>query len=238
MLNNRLYRFWGNLEEGLLTGTAQNEIKDGEEHPFAELYKTPEKLTEFVNAMSSIQMGNFMAFAQKFDFSPYKTLTDVGGASGLLAIMVAKHQPHMSCISLDLPPVTPVANDNIHHFWLANRVKAESGDFFNDAIPPADIITMGNILHDWDEEKKVTLMQKAYNALPDGGAFVAIENVIDENRQQNIFGMMMSLNMLIETGKGFDYTFSDFDKWATKVGFKRTELIPLAGPASAAVAYK
>lgn len=94
MLNNRLYGFWGNLEEGLLTGNAQNEVKNGIEHPFTELYKTPEKLNEFVNAMSGIQMGNFMAFAQKFDFAKYKTLTDVGGSSGLLSLMVAKHQSH------------------------------------------------------------------------------------------------------------------------------------------------
>jgi hypothetical protein len=97
---------------------------------------------------------------------------------------------------------------------------------------------MGNILHDWDEEKKLLLIKKAYDALPAGGAFVAIENVIDEQRKQNSFGLMMSLNMLIETGKGFDYTFSDFTSWAKAAGFKSTMIIPLTGPTSAAIAYK
>jgi hypothetical protein len=97
---------------------------------------------------------------------------------------------------------------------------------------------MGNILHDWDEEKKIQLMKKAYDAIPSGGAFVAIENVIDDERRHNAFGLMMSLNMLIETGKGFDYTFKDFNGWARGVGFKSTSLIALAGPASAAIAYK
>jgi hypothetical protein len=144
----------------------------------------------------------------------------------------------MTCTSFDLPQVEMIANDTIQHFQLADRVKTSNGDFFADPLPKADIVVMGNILHDWDEEKKLMLMKKAYETIPAGGAFVAIENIIDEDRKQNVFGLMMSLNMLIETGKGFDYTFSDFNKWANDVGFKSTSLISLAGPSSAAIAYK
>lgn len=237
MMNNRLYSFWGNLQEGLLTGLPQNEAKKGEDF-FALIYKDPDKLKEFINAMSGIQMGNFMTFAQKFDFTKYKTLTDVGGSGGLLSIMVAKQHPHMNCTSFDLPPVEPIANAIIQQFQLSDRVKTASGDFFTISIPNTDVVVMGNILHDWDEENKISLMKKAYDALPDNGAFVAIENIIDDERKQNVFGMMMSLNMLIETGKGFDYTFADFNKWAKIVGFKSTSLLPLAGPSSAAIAYK
>jgi len=237
MMNNRSYQFWGNLEEGLVTGLPQNEGKTGKDF-FGLIYQDPNKLREFVNAMSGIQMGNFMTFAQIFDFSKYKTLTDVGGSVGLLSLMVAKHQSHMSCVTFDLPPVEAIANANIQQFQLGDRVKAESGDFFANALPKGDIIVMGNILHDWDEENKLALMKNAYEALPSGGAFVAIENVIDDERKQNVFGMMMSLNMLIETGKGFDYTFADFNNWAKTVGFKSTSLLPLTGPSSAAIAYK
>jgi hypothetical protein len=237
MLNNRLYKFWGDLEEGLITGLPQNEAKQGEDF-FSLIYQDPEKLSEFTNAMSGIQMGNFMAFAQKFDFSKYKTLTDIGGSAGLLSVMVAKHQVHMNCTTVDLPPLEPISSKTIQKFQLTDRVKAQSGDFFADAFPKSDIITMGNILHDWDEEKKIMLMKKAYEALPPGGAFVAIEGIIDDERKQNVFGMMMSLNMLIETGTGFDYTFADFNRWAKIVGFKSTSLLALAGPSSAAIAYK
>ena len=237
MMNNRLYSFWGNLEEGLRTGLPQNEAKKSEDF-FGLIYQDADKLKEFINAMTGIQMGNFMAFAQKFDFSRYKTLTDIGGSAGLLSLMVAKHQPHMTCTTFDLPPVEPIAKETIQQFQLADRVKTKSGDFFADAFPKADIVTMGNILHDWDEEKKIMLMKKAYEALPDGGAFIAIEGIIDDERKQNVFGMMMSLNMLIETGTGFDYTFADFNRWAKTVGFKSTSLLPLTGPSSAAIAYK
>jgi len=238
MFNNRLYGFWGNLGEGLETGLAQNEAKNGGEPIFVSLYKDPELLKGFVNAMTGIQIGNFMALAQNFDFSKYKTFVDVGGSAGVLSLMVAKHQPHMTCTTLDLPPVEPIANETIKHFQLGDRVKAVSGDFFNDSLPKADVVAMGNILHDWNEDDKLKLMQKAYDALPEGGTFIAIENVIDNERKQNAFGMMMSLNMLIETAVGFDYTFADFDKWAKQIGFKSTSLMPLTGPSSAAIAYK
>lgn len=237
MLNNRLYGFWGNLEEGLMTGLPQNEAKGGG-NLFEALYADPDRLKEFIHAMSGIQMGNFMAFAQSFDFSKYQTLVDVGGSAGLLSLMVAKHHPHMQCTTWDLPAVEPIAHATIQQFGLGDRVKTAIGDFFADAIPQADVVVMGNILHDWDAETKLMLMQKAYDALPDGGAFVAIEGVIDNERKNNAFGLMMSLNMLIETGKGFDYTFDDYNGWAQKVGFKTTKLLPLAGPSSAAIAYK
>jgi cyclopropane fatty-acyl-phospholipid synthase-like methyltransferase len=225
------------LEEALRTGLPQNEAKNGE-NLFEALYSDQDRLKGFINAMSGVQMGNFMAFAQSFDFSKYKTLTDVGGSSGLLSLMVAKHQAHMNCVSFDLPPVAPIAQGTVNHFQLSDRVKIASGDFFNESIPKADIVVMGNILHDWDEENKLMLVKKAYDALPSGGAFVAIEGIIDNERKKNVFGLMMSLNMLIETGKGFDYTFDDFNKWTKTVGFKSTSLMPLAGPSSAAIAYK
>ncbi len=237
MMNNRLYQFWGSLEEGLMTGQPQNEAKSGR-NLFEELYNNPAGLAEFISAMSGIQMGNFKAFAEKFDFSGYETLTDAGGSGALLSITVAGRHPHMHCTSFDLPEVEPIAKQNIQKSGVAERVVTAKGDFFVDAISPADVVVMGNILHDWDEERKVLLMKRAYDAVSEGGVFVAIEGIIDEERKQNAFGLLMSLNMLIETGKGFDYTFSDFNRWAKAAGFRRTEIIPLAGPSSAAIAYK
>ena len=237
MMNARLYGFWGNLEEGLKTGQMQNEAKNGE-NLFDAIYADPERLKIFAHGMTGIQMGGFIAFANAFDFSKYKTMTDVGGSAGMLSLMVAKHQSHITCTTFDLPAIEPIAKETIEQFQMTDSVKTARGDFFKDPIPSADIVTMGNILHDWDEETKLMLMKKAYDALPSGGAFVAIENIIDDERKQNVFGMMMSLNMLIETSTGFDYTFADFNKWANKVGFKSTTLLPLAGPTSAAIAYK
>ena len=237
MMNDRLFGFWGNLEKGLKTGAPQNEATEGI-NIFEAIYQDPEKLKVFVHGMTGVQMGAFMAFSEKFDFSKYNTLLDAGGSSGMLSIQVASHQPHMQCTSFDLPPIEPIANETIQQFKLGDRVKTQSGDFFADTFPNADIVVMGNILHDWDEEQKLVLMKKAFEALPEGGVLVAIENIIDDERKQNVFGLMMSLNMLIETGTGFDYTFADFTKWAMETGFKSTSLLPLAGPTSAAIAHK
>ena len=238
MANDRLYPFWGNLVEGLKTGHAQNETKDGGKGVFEELYSQPERLEQFMDAMAGISVGNFQAFAEKFDFSNYKTMTDVGGATGLMSMLVAKQNPHMSCTSRDLPAATEIARRKIEEAGLSDRVKAEPIDFFADSIPPADVVTMGMILHDWNLENKMMLIRKAYDALPEGGAFVVVENLIDDARRENAFGLMMSLNMLIEFGEAFDFSGADFDGWCREVGFKSTEVIHLAGPASAGVAYK
>src|SRR5439155_12967987 len=122
--------------------------------------------------------------------------------------------------------------------WLSDRVCTASGDFFKDPLPKADLLTMGMILHDWNLEKKLQLIHAAYEALPAGGALVAIEPLIDDARRENVFGLLMSLNMLIEFGDAFDFTGADFREWCGKAGFKRFEVLHLAGPSSAAIAYK
>ncbi len=191
----------GNLDEGLKTGIFQNETKDGGEGIFDLLYNNPDLLRNFVNGMTSVQMGNFIELAHKFDFSNYKTLVDAGGSAGVLSIMVAKNNPHVSCTTFDLSALETMANETIHKYKISDRVKVMSGDFFKNGLPEADIVTMGNVLHDWDEDTKIKLMQIAYEALPIGAAFITIENVIDNERKQNVFGMLMSLNMLIENGR-------------------------------------
>lgn len=238
MANARLYRFWGDLAEALRTGRPQNEIKHTGRPMFAELYSRPERLEQFMDAMSGISAGNFRAFAETFDFSGYRTLCDVGGATGQLSLFVAERHPHMRCVSADLPEVTRIAERRIAAAGLADRVSARPLDFFADPLPQADVITMGMILHDWDLEKKRHLVRAAYAALPPGGAFVVVENLIDDARRENAFGLMMSLNMLIEFGDAFDFTFADFAGWCREAGFRRTAVIPLGGPASAGVAYK
>jgi cyclopropane fatty-acyl-phospholipid synthase-like methyltransferase len=238
MANARLYRFWGDLTPALQTGKPQNEIKETGKSMFGELYADPAQLEQFMDAMSGISMGNFTAFAEKFDFSKHKTLADIGGATGQLSAIVAARHPHMHCRSCDLPDVKPIAERRLRERTLGGRVTAETIDFFADEFPEADIITMGMILHDWNLEHKKMLIAKAYRALPTGGALVAIENIIDDERRQNSFGLMMSLNMLIEFGEAFDFTGAQFSEWCREAGFTHCEIIPLAGPASAAVAYK
>jgi hypothetical protein len=238
MLNSRLFGFWNNLGTALKTGKPQNEASRGRKSMFDELYSDPDRLAEFLRAMNGFQASNFTSLAEQFDFSRYKTVTDVGGALALLSSLIAIRHPHLKFKSFDLPVVGPHARKSIEKANLSDRIEVVDGDFFADELPKADVVTMGNILHDWNLEKKLVLIRKAYDALPPGGALIAIENVIDDARRQNVFGLLMSLNMLIEFGDAFDYTGADFRKWCLDTGFTRVEILPLVGPSSAAIAYK
>jgi hypothetical protein len=238
MCNQRLFRFWADLDDALKTGQPQNELKHSGKSMFETLYEDEARLEQFASAMRGISTPNFQALAEKFDFSKYRTLCDVGGATALLSTLAAKRHPHLQCLSYDLPKVEPIAKRWIAKEGLSDRVRAVSGDFLTQPLPRADVITMGMILHDWNLEKKQHLVRLAYAALPPGGAFIAIENLIDDARRENAFGLMMSLNMLIEFGDAFDFTGADFWGWCKQAGFSRYEVMLLAGPCSAAIAYK
>lgn len=238
MLNARLFGFWNDLGPALRTGKPQNEVKHSGRSFFEGLYANQAQLGAFLSAMNGFQTGNFMALAEKFDFSCAQSVLDVGGALGLLSCLVGTRHPHLQFTSFDLPPVAAHARQQITTMGMTDRVTVVSGDFFADDLPKADIVTMGNILHDWNLEKKKTLIAKAFAALPTGGALIAIENLIDDARREHVFGLLMSLNMLIEFGDAFDYTFADFQTWCRAAGFTRFDVISLAGPTSAAIAYK
>jgi precorrin-6B methylase 2 len=238
MANARLYGFWGSLTEALHTGQPQNEIKTGAPGLFEGVYAEPERLQVFLDGMQGVQLGAFSALCDTLDLGDRSRFCDVGGANGTLAAMVAAANPHLTGVTFDLPPVAPIAQANLARHGIADRVEVTIGDFFQDDFPPADVYFMGNILHDWDEAQKRLLIEKAYAGLSPGGVLVAIENVIDDERRANVFGLLISLNMLIELPGGFDYTGAQFDGWAKAAGFARTEVRPLAGPTSAAIAYK
>jgi hypothetical protein len=238
MLNSRLFGFWNDLGTALKTGEPQNEIKHNGKAMFEELYSDEARLGQFLDAMSGAQAGNFNQLARKFDFARYNTVSDIGGALALLSRIVGDRHKRLAFNSFDLPPVAVHAQRHVDSAGMSDRINIVSGDFFVDDLPRADVITMGNILHDWNIDNKKILIKKAYDALPEGGVFIAIENLIDDARRENAFGLLMSLNMLIELGDGFDYTGADFREWCGEAGFKHFEFINLAGPTSAAIAHK
>ena len=130
----------------------------------------------------------------------------------MLCIEVAKKHPQIECISFDLRRSSRWRRKHIAAAKLNDRIRIASGDFFQDPLPKADVITMGIILHDWNLERKMQLIRAAYDALQPGGAFIVVEALIDDARRDNVFGLLMSLNMLIEFGEAFDYSGADFRK--------------------------
>jgi hypothetical protein len=188
--------------------------------------------------MTGLSQGAAMAIAAKFPWANYKTFVDVGGAQGGTPVVVAQAHPHLTGANFDLPQVQPIFEEYAAAHGLTDRLTFLPGSFFTDELPRADVLVMGHILHDWNLEEKRMLLGKAYKALPEGGALIVFEALIDDDRSKNAFGLLMSLCMLIETPGGFDYTGADCCEWMRDAGFRETRVEHLAGPDSMVVGIK
>lgn len=237
MANARLYPFWGSLTEALQTGEPQNEARAGGNF-FTALYEDPERLRQFLHAMTGLSMGASVEIARRFPFSEYGTVLDVGCAEGGLLVQVALAHPHLRGVGLDLPAAREAFEDYVRSFGLEDRIEFCGRDFFREELAPADVVVFGHILHDWGVEEKKELLRKAFAAIPDGGAVIVFESIIDDERRENVFGLLMSLNMLIETPEGFDYTGADCQGWMRDVGFRETRVEHLVGPDSMVIGIK
>jgi hypothetical protein len=238
MANHRLYPFWGRLTEALRTGLPQNEIRTSGVGPFETIYSDPARLKQFLAAMTGISHGANLAIARVFPWKNYRTFVDVGTAQGDLGAQIARAHPHLRGIGFDLPEVAPIFEEYVAAVGVDDRLAFMPGNFFEQSLPEADVVLMGHILHDWDLPTKKMLIQKAFDAIPDGGALIVYEAIIDDDRSKNAFGLMMSLNMLIETPGGFDYTGADCAGWLTAAGFSETRVEPLVGPDSMVIGIK
>jgi len=238
MANARLYPFWRGLTLALRTGLPQNEVAHGGPNLFDTLYADPARLQQFLAAMTGISRGANLAIARQFPWKDYRSFVDVGTAQGDLAAQIALANPHLQGTGFDLPEVRPIFEDYVRAVGVADRVRFAAGSFFEQELPKADVVLMGHILHDWDLPTKRMLIGKAYDALPEGGALVVYESIIDDDRKENAFGLLMSLNMLIETPGGFDYTGADCAAWMREAGFRQTRTEHLVGPDSMVVGIR
>ncbi len=238
MANHRSYPQWNNLTEGLRTGLPQNELKGGGAPVFETIYADPARLKEFLKAMTGVSHGANLAIAAKFPWANYRTVVDAGPAQGDLLVQVTLKNQHLLGIGFDLAEVGPIFEEYVEASGLSSRVQFQAGNFFTDPLPKADVIMMGHILHDWNLDEKRMLIAKAYDALPEGGALLVYDAIIDDDRSKNAFGLMMSLQMLIETHGGFDYTGADCMGWMKDAGFRETRVEHLVGPDSMVVGIK
>lgn len=238
MVNQRLYHYWAGLTDALRTGAPQNELKNGGETLFSALAADPLRHRQFLSAMTALSRGANQAIARKFPWGNYASFVDLGTAQGDLAAQVAIVHPHLHGIGFDLPTVATIFGDHTARLGVADRVGFMAGDFFRDALPAAQVIVMGHILHDWDLQEKRFLIDKAYAVLPPGGALIVYEAMIDDARESNVQGLLMSLTMLIETRGGFDYTAADCIGWMMDAGFQACYRERLTGADAMVVGFK
>jgi len=241
MANARLYPHWSKLTDALRTGQPQNESSaaddDGTDH-FKQIYADEKRLELFLKAMTGISLGSGRAMAQKIPWSRVKTVLDVGCAEGGLPVQLASAHAHLRVTGFDLPQVKPVFERYVTAHKLADRVQFTGGDVFKDQLPTADAIVLGHMLHGWDVDAKVAMLRKTHAALPEGGMVIVYDAMIDDARRENAFGLLMSLNMLIETHAGFDYTPSQCQAWLKQAGFRDVRCEHLLGPDSMCIGIK
>lgn len=238
MMDRRLFGYWNRLTDGLKSGQPQNEARDGQEDVFGAIYADPDILRNFLGAMTGVSRMTAQAIASTFDWSKAKSFVDVGCAQGGCTVEIARRHPHLTGIGFDLPAVGPVFDEFVGSRGLSDRLRFERGSFFDQPIPSADVLVMGHILHDWDLAEKRMLLAKAYAALPAGGSLIVYDAMIDDERRENAFGLLMSLNMLIETKGGFDYTGADCVGWMQEAGFRAASVTRLTPTHAMAVAVK
>jgi hypothetical protein len=237
MLNARLYGFWGSLTEALRTGEPQNEAKHGGDL-FAALYADPDRLESFLRAMTAQSLPVARTLAEVFPWGNVRTVIDIGTAQGCVPVELALAHPHLGGGGFDLPAVEPIFSRYVASYGLSERLHFTPGNFLADDLPRADVLIMGLILHDWDLPTKRMLIGKAYAALEHGGSLIVYEFLIDDDRRTHLPGLLMSLNMLIETRSGSDYTGADCMGWMRDAGFVNCRVVPLTGPHSAVIANK
>jgi hypothetical protein len=237
MFSARLYGFWGTLTEGLRTGEPQNEANSGGDL-FANLYADPARLEGFLRGMTGLTSPVADALIYAFPWGTVNSVFDIGSAQGCVPVRLAQAFPYLKAGGFDLQEVEPIFSRFVADHGLGERVRFVPGDFFNDNLPSADVLVMGSILHDWDLPTKRMLLEKAYAALPQGGSLIVTEMLIDDERCDHLPGLLMSLNMLIETRGGFDFTGADCIGWMRDTGFTSTRTVSLAGPYSAVIGTK
>lgn len=214
-----LYSMWGNLQDCVREGTNRWEQTFGLSGPlFTNYFDTDEKKRTFLLGMHGMGQLSSPSVAAAFDLSRFRKLVDLGGATGHLAMAVAERYPAMGVAVFDLPPVVEFARE----FTAGSRVELIAGDFFADALPEADLYSLGRIVHDWGDEKIRLLLGKIHAALPVGGGVLLAEKLLDEDLCGPVAAHMQSLNMMVAT-EGRERSFGQYAALLQEVGFSEVK---------------
>jgi hypothetical protein len=232
--NARLYASWGLLTEALRTGKPQTPLGNG----YASFYEDHQKLESFLNAMSGGSLLAGQCLARTFPWQKYQTFIDVGTAQGCVPAQIASVHPHLHGGGFDLPQVERAFEKYIGSRKLCDRLQFHPGNFLTDSLPRADVLIFGRILHNWDLATKQNLLRKAYEAINPGGALIVYDALIDDERRGPAHSLLASLNMLLETAGGFEYTAVECRLWMHEIGFCETHEELLGGPQKVVIGIK
>jgi hypothetical protein len=234
--NMREYQMWARLSDALRTGEPQ--IGSTSDEHFTTIYDDPERFQTFVSAMTAGSLPAARAIAEKFCWTDYRTLMDIGTAQGCLPVQIARVHQHISGGGFDLPELAAAFVQYVDENRLSERLRFHPGSFVDQDLPTADVLIFGRVLHNWNLATKKMLLHKAYQALPKGGAVIVYDMLIDDERRNAIDGLLSSLNMLIWTAAGFGYTAADCIAWMQETGFYEVRVEPLVAGLSMVIGRK
>ena len=235
-VNTRVYGNWNSLASALRTGEPQSGAFGA--GGYNALYEDPAVLDGFLRAMTGGSLMLARSLAATFPWKQYASIIDIGCAEGCVPVQIARAHPHIIGGGFDLPIVEPSFSRYVERNGFSHRLQFHAGDFHTDALPSADVMVMGRILHNWSLPVKRMLLAKAHAALPEGGALIVCETLIDDARQTASEALFASLHMLIETADGYEATGADYTGWLEFAGFRDVRTIGLRCAQSAIVGFK
>ncbi|MFI0817548.1 methyltransferase [Streptomyces sp. NPDC021098] len=221
----------------LRTGEALRGARTGRDF-YADMYATSHSVRAFQRDMTALSIGSARVIAESFPWDSYRSLADIGTSEGALPGRILLSHPHLTAVGFDLPQAREGFEEYTGALGLADRMSFRPGDFFRDELPSADVLVFGHVLHNWGLEEKRLLLDKAYRTLPEGGAVLIYETLIDGDRRSNAVGLILSLMMHLEVPGGFDYTGPQCQEWLREAGFRETRVEHLDGPESMIVGFK
>ena len=223
------YEGWGNLLHSVKTGEIAFDNHFG--MPVWEYYaQHSDNAKTFNDAMTGISLGTIEAVLASYDFSGIKKLADIGGGHGALLTSILKANPGMQGILFDAPVVVPGASVRIEAEGLSDRCEVVAGDFFASVPSGADAHIMKWIIHDWDEERSLTILKNCHQAMPANGKLILIEAVVPSSNEPH-FSKFIDLNMLVMTG-GRERTEDEYRTLLAAAGFNLTRIVPTPSPMS------
>jgi hypothetical protein len=228
-LGEEHYPAWGELLHSVMTGEIAFDRAFG--MPVWKFFEqNPENAKTFNDAMTGFTLAVNDAVLASYDFSSIGKIVDVGGGHGSLIASILKANPNMRGILFDAPPVIEGARHRIRDEGIADRCEAVAGDFFKSVPSGADAYIVKWIIHDWDDERSVTILKHCHRAMPENGRLLLVEAVVPHGSQPH-FSKYMDLNMLVMTG-GRERTENEYRALLSASGFRLTRIIPTESPMS------
>ncbi|MDA2812988.1 methyltransferase [Nocardiopsis sp. RSe5-2] len=220
-----LYPLWGRLTEALRTGRPQVP----EDPAFLQGYRDPDLADRFMGAMDAVNAEAARAIAAGLDWSGVEVVADFGGARGNLAAGLVRAHPHLKAVCVDLPETAPLFERHMDRLGTTGQVAFHAADLLADPLPRADAVVLGHMLHYFGDGDRTELLRRAAGAVGPSGAVLVYDRMIGGDRRGPALSLLGSLNMLLSSDGGREYTVDECRGWMEEAGL-RVERVGPAGP--------